>query len=168
MTVGQACTRYWEDKHADMVDSRQSWPGRSAGSRSISAATTLLVDIGDNEIARMVAKRRGEPNLNYKTGQSADCQDDGQPHGDRADAADPEAGEEGVEGAGAGDRLVGALPGRAAGAGARGVAATRKRRCSQTSSAAMTRRSFSRSAWVPAVRKFSISTIRISTSSTTA
>src|SRR5437773_532128 len=64
LTVGQACTRYWEDRHKDIAKSEKGlawslgWLEKHLGSR------TLLVAIGDNEISRMVAARRGEPNQN--------------------------------------------------------------------------------------------------------
>ena len=58
-------TRYWEDKHADIVESDKlawslGWIERHFG------PTMLLVNVNDNEIAKMVAKRRGEFNLNRK------------------------------------------------------------------------------------------------------
>lgn len=63
MTVANACTRYWEDKNADVVDTDKlawslGWIEKHFG------RTTRLVDIGDNDIAKMVAKRRGEPRVN--------------------------------------------------------------------------------------------------------
>jgi integrase len=59
MTVGQACTRFWEDKQADLVDTDKlmqslAWIEKHFGTG------TLLVAIGDNEVARAVAARRGE------------------------------------------------------------------------------------------------------------
>lgn len=66
MTIGQACTRYWEDKQADIVDSDKL--ARSLSWIEKHFATGMrLTDIGDNEIGRMVRTRRGEFSLNHKT-----------------------------------------------------------------------------------------------------
>lgn len=59
ITIKQACLRYWEEKgddYAAPADALRAltWITRHFGEN------TLLADIGDNEVARMVAARRGE------------------------------------------------------------------------------------------------------------
>jgi integrase len=69
MTLAQACTRFWQDREADLVDSdKLLW---SLGWFDKHFGDLRLVDIGDNEIARMVARRRGETNLNHKKTEKA-------------------------------------------------------------------------------------------------
>ena len=65
MTVGQACTRYWQDKSQDIVKAEKGLAWSLGWIERYFGIDARLVDIGDNEITRMVAARRGEPNQNF-------------------------------------------------------------------------------------------------------
>lgn len=61
MTIAQACARYWDEKEKDHVpESRADVVRHLAWIADQLGKTTKLGDIGDAEIHRMVAARRGE------------------------------------------------------------------------------------------------------------
>lgn len=65
MTIGEACTRFWNDKHLDIVDTGKltwslGWIQDHFGMHK------LLIEIDDNALSVAIAARRGERNLNIK------------------------------------------------------------------------------------------------------